>query len=594
MDDLPLTTDRQTTTGERASSEGISSTEVLVGARYVYGEMLGKGGMGEVLEAHDEQFGRNVAVKRLRTQHPSTKQVARFMREARIQGRLEHPAIVPVHELGREEDGRPYFAMKKLAGTTLADILKQTTEGRASVRTMGRYPQQRLLRAIADVSLAVELAHTRGYVHRDLKPDNIVLGEFGETYVLDWGVAKVTGEDDSAIILEGDTPELVTAQGATVGTPGYMSPEQARALPDVDGRADVYSLGCMLFEILTAQPLHPRGKQGMQSAVEGVDGRPTHRAPERDIPPELDDICAEATATERAKRIQTARELGDRIQMYLDGDRDAERRRTLAKERLAAAQKAFAAEDRAHAMRDAGRALALDPTLNAASALITRMIIEPPKNLPAEVEKQFNAENVEVIRRTLDQGMVAACGYLVFVPIFALIGGVSVSLLSIMAVCSLGSIGMLWWMRQPGRKFAIPPLVVLQLILIMTVSRIYSPFLLGPGTAAVTAAALMTGPQYAKRQASLIVVLTTAAVLVPVFAELMGWLPTTLTVSTNSATIHATMNGQHATLIVLALYTLCLSTSSVIISRGLRNAERKARREMHVQAWQLRQLVTDD
>jgi serine/threonine-protein kinase len=373
-----------------------------------------------------------------------------------------------------------------------------------------------------------------------------------------------------------------------------MSPEQARAMPDVDGRADVYSLGCMLFEILTAQPLHPRGKQGMQSAVEGVDGRPSHRTPERDIPPELDDICAEATETDRAKRIQTARELGDRIQMYLDGDRDAERRRTLAKERLAAAHKAFAAEDRAHAMRDAGRALALDPTLNAASALITRMIIEPPKNLPAEVEKQFNAENVEVIRRTLDQGMVAACGYLVFVPIFAFIGGVSVSLLSVMAVCSLGSIGMLWWMRQPGRKFAIPPLVVLQLILIMTVSRIYSPFLLGPGTAAVTAAALMTGPQYAKRQASLIVVLTTASVLLPVFAELMGWLPTTLTVSTNSATIHATMNGQHATLVVLALYTLCLSTSSVIISRGLRNAERKARREMHVQAWQLRQLVTDD
>ena len=155
-----------------------------IGRRYRIGARLGRGGMGEVLEAHDEQIGRDVAIKRMLAEAPSSSQIDRFLREAKIQGQLEHPAIVPVHELGRDLEGRPYFAMKKLAGTTLSAILHR-----------GTTPRNRLLRAFTDVCLAVELAHTRGIVHRDLKPSNFMLGDFGETYVLDWGVAKVVGED---------------------------------------------------------------------------------------------------------------------------------------------------------------------------------------------------------------------------------------------------------------------------------------------------------------------------------------------------------------------------------------------------------------
>ncbi len=596
-----MSEDGSRTTDERPSAATLEhhgiSAPITTGKRYILGEMLGRGGMGEVLEAYDEQIGRDVAVKRLRTESPSEKQIARFMREARIQGRLEHPAIVPVHELAIGSDGKPYFAMKKLAGTTLSDILKSMTNAaaRESTTVLGRYPRQRLLRAIADVCLAVELAHTRGFVHRDLKPENIVLGEFGETYVLDWGVAKVTGEDDSALVISIDTHELVTAAGATVGTPGYMAPEQARALPDIDARADVYSLGCILFEILVGEPLHPKGQAGMTSAVKGVDGRPSHRAPERDIPPELDDLCDLATRLARDERIATARELGERIQQFLDGDRDVARRKELAQTHLTAATAAFAEDDRQKAMREAGRALALDPTLHAASALITRMIIEPPKELPAEVRKQFDAESVDVIRRTIKVGIIASAGYLVFVPILGIIGNVPPYLLAIVAGASAASIGMLWWMRRPGNRLFVGPLIAMQVILIAACSRMYTPFLLGPTLAAVTAVALMTGPQYARRQATLVAVVSILAVLGPAVAELAGWISPTITVSEGLATIHAyAIGGPTTFFMVMAMFTIAVVSSSVVIVRGLRQAERRARRHMHVQAWQLRQLVAED
>src|SRR3954469_3707119 len=140
--------------------------DTLLAGRYRLGRGIGKGGMGEVMAARDEQVGRDVAIKRMRAANPSEPAINRFLREAMVQGRLEHPAIVPVHEIGRDADGLPYFVMKKLTGTSLAKILED--------RTM---PLQRILRAFADACLAVEFAHVRSVVHRDLKPDNIMLGD---------------------------------------------------------------------------------------------------------------------------------------------------------------------------------------------------------------------------------------------------------------------------------------------------------------------------------------------------------------------------------------------------------------------------------
>jgi serine/threonine protein kinase len=161
-------------------------------ARYEIRELLGRGGMGEVLSVRDEQMGRSVAIKRLRVENPPDELVARFLREARIQGRLEHPAVVPVHELSYEPGGQPFFVMKQLSGTTFQDVLPKLAL--RDPRVTEQFGRQRLLRAFADICLAIEFAHTRGVVHRDLKPANIMVGDFGEVYVMDWGLAKVLKE----------------------------------------------------------------------------------------------------------------------------------------------------------------------------------------------------------------------------------------------------------------------------------------------------------------------------------------------------------------------------------------------------------------
>ena len=235
--------------------------------------------MGEVLCAHDYQLGREVAIKRLRSTAPSARAVTRFVREARIQGRLEHPAIPPVHELGWMANGQPFFAMKRLAGRTLQEILatpdSQTT-------------RSRLLTAFADVCFAVEFAHSHGVIHRDLKPDNIMLGELGEVYVLDWGIAKIVGETDDFDDVAYDG--LATGVGVALGTRGFMAPEQDKAEADIDERADVYSLGRVLEKILA-----------------GYD----------EPPPELVAAVAHSTVADRAQRLATARELGEIIQRYL-------------------------------------------------------------------------------------------------------------------------------------------------------------------------------------------------------------------------------------------------------------------------------------
>src|SRR5262245_16379008 len=204
LEDDPVTPDletEETPADERAPAE--RPTRRLTGDRYRTAHRIGVGGMGEVVEAYDEQIGRDVAIKRMRAASPSDAAIKRFLREAKIQGQLEHPSIVPVHELGRDVDGRPYFAMKRLQGTTLAKILAGAAP-----------PRRRVLRASADVGPAMERATQRGVIHRDLKPENVMLGDFGETYVLDWGVATPIGDDE----LDTRVP------GTPVGTRGYMSP----------------------------------------------------------------------------------------------------------------------------------------------------------------------------------------------------------------------------------------------------------------------------------------------------------------------------------------------------------------------------------
>jgi serine/threonine protein kinase len=395
-------------TGRGHPASGRTASADL-GERYELGAVLGRGGMGEVRLARDTRIQRNVAVKLLRSQLRDDDTLGRFFREARVQGVLEHPAVVPVHDLGLDPTGNPYFVMKRLAGTTLADVLVSSD---ADLRA--RWPRRQLLARLIDICLAIEFAHTQGVIHRDLKPANIMLGDFGEAYVLDWGLARLTSDADASQLvtsLSGDDLGH-TAAGDLLGTPGYMSPEQARGEP-VDLRTDVFALGCVLFEILAGKPAMPRGLAGLAATVASHEHRPSKVV--ADVPPELDDLCARATTAAAAER-PTARQLADGIQAYLDGDRDSERRRELAELHAMAAEVATredSHETRALAMREAGRALALDPQNTRAQFVLSRLLLEPPTAIPAAALRAADDERGETRQDVLRRASHGYTGLLV-------------------------------------------------------------------------------------------------------------------------------------------------------------------------------------
>ncbi len=317
-------------------------------ARYPVGELLGRGGMGEVSAAVDRLLDRPVALKVLRRGLRDERATRRFLAEAQITGQLEHPSVVPVHDVGVLADGRPVICMKRVRGRSLRAVLDERGEPDPDAR----WGLHRLVRVIAQVCMAVDYAHAKGVVHRDLKPDNIMVGDFGEVMVMDWGVARVgveratpTGppgavEPEVAVggaatgpisMVELSSPPTVTQVGAIVGTPGYMAPEQAMGKP-VDGRADVWALGAMLYEVLTGTRPHADGsawKVLLVTASADVEA-PSTRAPTREIPPDLEEICLNALAREPAHRIASARALHRELEAHLAGRREAERRRAAA------------------------------------------------------------------------------------------------------------------------------------------------------------------------------------------------------------------------------------------------------------------------
>jgi serine/threonine-protein kinase len=553
------------------------------GNRYRVLRRIGKGGMGEVMAVRDEAIGREIALKRIRRNAPNQRTIARFLREAAIQGRLEHPAIVPIHEIGHDANGMPYFTMKKVAGTTLARVLVEHDPGTS---------RQHLLRAFVDVCLAIEFAHRNGVVHRDLKPDNIVLGEFGEVYVIDWGVAKVLGDHASDVdTVSDETPEAddetATIPGTRIGTPGYMSPEQERAQHDIDGRADVYALGCVLYEILTSERLATAPKK------DGVrDARPSHRF--GDAPPELDDLCVEATLTDRDQRIRTARELADRVQRYLDGDRDLELRRSLAREHLAAAQAAFAADDRTRAMREAASSLALDPSHTGAAELVGRLMLEPPSTTPREVEAMVEADEVLTGKRTSHVGAYVYLAILAFTPLMWWAAPGLSPYVVLTAALAATSAGVAWWMARAGVRGREWYLAASTLLLIGVVSRAYTPFLCAPVLGAVSAMASQFGPTQSRiARPSVVAIATSLAVLGPWIAERLGLMSQTTTIGPEGVKLEAPAIGSDPlpALLAGALYVVCVIVGVTLLAHDVRRRERATRVHLFTQAWQLRQLI---
>ncbi len=224
----------------------------LSGTRYVLGAEIGRGGMGSIWEAEDPALGRKVAIKVLDLPDPSGDLTARLRREARVLALLEHPGIVPVHDVGSLPDGRPFYAMKLVRGERLDE----------SAARLATLPER--LRLFLRVCEPVAFAHVRGVVHRDLKPGNVMVGPFGEVLVLDWGIARLiaeveAGSADAGTPREaGELPEVLreerTAAGTILGTPGFMAPEQERGDENLDHRADVFALGALLRSLAGGLP----------------------------------------------------------------------------------------------------------------------------------------------------------------------------------------------------------------------------------------------------------------------------------------------------------------------------------------------------
>jgi serine/threonine-protein kinase len=586
MGDDPFVTTVAEPASKQVTDEG---AVVLPAAGYELGDVIGRGGMGEVVAARDRRIGRDVAVKRMHGTQ-SAAAVSRFLREARIQARLDHPAIVPVHELGVDEAGRPYFTMKRLAGVTLAERLAEMLIDHAST--------QRLLRAFVDVCLAVELAHTRGIVHRDLKPANIMLGDYGEVYVLDWGVAR---ELASATVTEGGAAEAddedeatepvsITRAGAVLGTPGYMAPEQVRG-EQIGTPADVYALGSILFEILTREPLHPPGKAALVATLTGTPDTPAQRRPERGIAPELDQACHAALADEPADR-PSARDLANRIQRYLDGDRDLERRRALADEQLALARAAIAA-DRAIAMRCAGRALALDPESTEAAGLVTQLLLERPAELPAPLVASLEASERETLRTRSRRATFAYSMVFAFLVFITFLDIKSVPWL--VGFYAMQGALVLFALHGTREGKVSPHLSMLgNFVLAVVWTRIAGPFMLAPVMICGAMLAVSSHP-WNQRRPWTIFGWIAATALAPFVLEAIGVLDRTWKIANDSIVITSQIYrlegavGAGTLIVAQVAFLVLFGAFAFTVIR----TSREAQRELHIQAWHLRHLLPE-
>ena len=332
-----------------------------------------RGGLGEVFVAHDEELNRHVALKQIQSRFANDEASrARFTLEAEVTGGLEHPSIVPVYGLGNDTEGKPFYAMRFVRGVSLQDAIRQfhndkqeqesrpdtnasfSTQPDSETRDAARPPAgdtspfsagerrsnaertiefRQLLGHLVDVCNAVEYAHNRSVLHRDLKPSNIMLGKYGETLVVDWGLAKPLGavtlsdgehqpteiSDEPALIpRSSDTESAETVMGQALGTPAYMSPEQAAGRIDLLGPAcDVYSLGATLYTILTGQP--PFAKQENSPILRRVETGdfPRPRSINPDLSPALEAICLKAMALHPNDRYLSSRDLADDIEAWL-------------------------------------------------------------------------------------------------------------------------------------------------------------------------------------------------------------------------------------------------------------------------------------
>jgi eukaryotic-like serine/threonine-protein kinase len=369
--------------GTTAAGLGDDDLPRIARAHYLVRHELARGGMGRILVAEDRRLGRPVALKELVTRSADRALDRRFAREVRVTARLQHPGIVPVYEAGRWPDGEPFYAMKLVTGSSLEKVVEDRPELAERLH---------LLPNLIQVTEAMAYAHRQGVIHRDLKPANVLVGDFGETVVIDWGLAKDTreAENDLGELAEAESPfrtlptgDGLTMVGSVMGTPGYMAPEQARG-ETLDARADVYALGAMMWHVLVGRaPYRGHSVEDTLKLVKEGAPPPLVEAP-AGVPPELMTIVRRAMSRDPRDRHADAGALADELNRFQAGKLVASHqytvweltRRWLRRHRalvtsiaallvggivvgVLSVRQIVAARDRAHAERDRAHAAAL-------------------------------------------------------------------------------------------------------------------------------------------------------------------------------------------------------------------------------------------
>jgi eukaryotic-like serine/threonine-protein kinase len=508
--------------------------------RFIPTEELGRGGMGVVFRCHDAELGREVAVKFSQDSGPEEK--ARLLWEAHMQARLQHPSIVPVYDVERAADGSELIVMREVAGRTLRAILRERGATRHA-----------LLTAFSRVCRAIDYCHSKGVLHRDLKPENIMLGEYGEVYVMDWGLAV---ERDAKVQRSG-------------GTLGYMAPEQTA------GRStelsDVYSLGVILRELLVDAELRDDG------------------------PPELVALAARASAEDPAARPSSARALAEAVDRFLDGERDLAQRRKLADEAARDARAAVVRGERRASLREAGRALALDPDHDDARRVLRDLLTTPPAKLPTEVETTLREHRANGIRASAAAGALGFATTLLLIPLELAMGVRDVPWYVarvVLAVAALlACIGLARWWRPTIVTVTVA--FGLSMLMMATTALVLGPGMMVPCTAVLVSALLGTlgGRRWVISTSSIAALLLVG----PVLLELAGVLPPSSTFAGGDLVLHPRLLDLPPAL--TTVYRL-LKDVLIVVVMGLmmsryRDTLARAEEMITVQAWQLEQLVPE-
>jgi serine/threonine-protein kinase len=604
-------------------SEGELGHDEAFERRYEMRTKLGEGGMGEVHLCKDRRIGREVALKVIRAEHSARTDLRkRFLREVRVQGQLEHPSIVPVYDLGTDPSSKAYFTMKRVRGLTMEQILSALRRGDPEAER--HHTRFKLLTAFGTACLAVHFAHTRGVLHRDLKPGNVMLGDFGEVYVLDWGLAKVTGaremSEAEADMSSRSLPESrspaeagagLTATGVLMGTPGYMAPEQIR--PEVGAMGpgvDIYALGAILFEVLALAPLHGKATPNelMTSTLKGIDVDAAIRQAGRDIPPELVAIVARATTRNPRDRFATAREMQEALERFMNGDRDLERRRELAREHAAAAYDAgMRALEREHtpgqaqraldemslAMSEVSRAIALDPQNGEAMRTLVRLMTEVPRALPPQAQREIDAQARAWQRTGSRAAAFAYLSFTLYAPLGYLMGVRNWPMAVLPEVLWVAAAALSFYTsRHPDPKGQTAySLIIISNLAIASIGWAFGPFMLVPALAAVNALSFIVGADRSRRGPAIF--FGCCAILLPLVLEWMGVNAPSYAFEHGRLVILPRALGfpETPTLAFLLVTSVALLVTPALFVGKFKDALTATENRLYMQTWHLRQFV---